>query len=291
MASPSSDTYDPLLPILWMTMRQHDDNNDVRMNVISNNMTHKRKRHRSSSLPFIESVSSVSPLTSMNIAVHLDGKDDTSLESNSFSSDSHCSTLLAPASNNSLAAADEACQSNTQENTTKNRQFLIEVPGNIEISPAVLFRQLAEKFASLANDKNEDTSSNYLIRPKQSIASLSNIIFNISTLRKDIDGYGFQSGRVKDKGQDVTNEDINTTHYVILYPKDRNRDPDGDVQSSLQWKTRIIITSEQEEQTFFYAELNENDYIKLTKKNSKRKLLYNNELCQLEFRTTFKVRS
>ncbi|CAF4199925.1 unnamed protein product, partial [Rotaria sp. Silwood2] len=176
MASPSSDTYDPLLPILWMTMRQHDDNNDVRMNVISNNMTHKRKRHRSSSLPFIESVSSVSPLTSMNIAVHLDGKDDTSLESNSFSSDSHCSTLLAPASNNSLAAADEACQSNTQENTTKNRQFLIEVPGNIEISPAVLFRQLAEKFASLANDKNEDTSSNYLIRPKQSIASLSNII-------------------------------------------------------------------------------------------------------------------
>ncbi|CAF3978940.1 unnamed protein product [Rotaria sp. Silwood2] len=112
---------------------------------------------------------------------------------------------------------------------------------------------------------------------------------NISTLRKDIDGYGFQSGRVKDKGQDVTNEDINTTHYVILYPKDRNRDPDGDVQSSLQWKTRTIITSQQEEQTFFYAELNENDYIKLTKKNSKRKLLYNNELCQLEFRTTFKI--
>ncbi|CAF1106385.1 unnamed protein product [Rotaria sp. Silwood1] len=76
---------------------------------------------------------------------------------------------------------------------------------------------------------------------------------------------------------------------VILYPKDRNCDPNGDVQSSLQWKRRTIISSEQEEQIFFYVELNENDSIKLTKKNSKNKLLYNHGLCQLEFRTKFKI--
>ncbi|CAF1403405.1 unnamed protein product [Rotaria sordida] len=76
---------------------------------------------------------------------------------------------------------------------------------------------------------------------------------------------------------------------VILYPKNRNRDPDGDVQSSLQWKIRTIINSEQEEQTFFYVELNENSPIKLTKMNSNQKPLYNNGLCQLEFRTKFKI--
>ncbi|CAF3993338.1 unnamed protein product [Rotaria sordida] len=79
------------------------------------------------------------------------------------------------------------------------------------------------------------------------------------------------------------------TDYVILYPKNRNRDPDGDVQSSLQWKIRTIINSEQEEQTFFYVELNENSPIKLTKMNSNQKPLYNNGLCQLEFRTKFKI--
>ncbi|CAF1212523.1 unnamed protein product [Rotaria sordida] len=176
MASPSSDAYDPLLPILWMTMRGNDDNDDEQMNVISNNMIQKRKRHRSNSFPQIESVSSVSPLTTMNIVVNIDGKDDASLESKSSSPDSNCLGLLKSNSSNSLAAVDEACQSSNHENTTKNRHFLIEVPGTIEISPAVLFRQLAEKFASLSNDKNEDTSSNYLIRPKQSKLSLSNII-------------------------------------------------------------------------------------------------------------------
>ncbi|CAF1455081.1 unnamed protein product [Rotaria sp. Silwood1] len=172
MASPSNDTYDPLLPILWMTMRQNDDNDDTQMDDISDNMTHIRKRHRSSSFPRIESVSS---LTTMNIVVSLDGKDNVSLESTNFSSDSHCSMLLNCTHNNSSTTVDGACQSSNEENTIKNRQFLIEVPGNIEISPAVIFRQLAEKFANLANNTNEDTSSNYLIRPKQSKTSLSNI--------------------------------------------------------------------------------------------------------------------
>lgn len=59
----------------------------------------------------------------------------------------------------------------------QNRQFLVEVPGNIEISPEILFRHLAEKFASMSNNKKVDTSSNYLIRPQESHRSLSNIVF------------------------------------------------------------------------------------------------------------------
>jgi hypothetical protein len=76
---------------------------------------------------------------------------------------------------------------------------------------------------------------------------------------------------------------------VTLYLKDRKADPGGDPQSPLQWKTRTILCDGKELRTFLYIEFGENDSIKLTKKNSNKKLLYNNGLCQLEFRTKFKV--
>ncbi len=77
---------------------------------------------------------------------------------------------------------------------------------------------------------------------------------------------------------------------VTLYLKDRTIDPEGDIQSSLPWKTRTIKCDDNEERTFLYVELNENDSIKLTKKNSNGKLLYNTRLCQLAFQMKFKVK-
>lgn len=78
--------------------------------------------------------------------------------------------------NLSISSSDGACQSNNQENSSKSRQFLIEVPGSIEISPAVLFRHLAEKFSASSTEKNDDTPFNYLIRSKASQQSLSSVI-------------------------------------------------------------------------------------------------------------------
>ncbi|CAF3646538.1 unnamed protein product [Rotaria sp. Silwood1] len=100
---------------------------------------------------------------------------------------------------------------------------------------------------------------------------------------------------LQSSGRDAFLELFRYSLIIVAQPSgtdciaDRNCDPNGDVQSSLQWKRRTIISSEQEEQIFFYVELNENDSIKLTKKNSKNKLLYNHGLCQLEFRTKFKI--
>jgi hypothetical protein len=76
---------------------------------------------------------------------------------------------------------------------------------------------------------------------------------------------------------------------LILYLKDRKIDPEGEVQSSLPWQTRTIICDETESRTFLHIELNENDSIKLRKKNFNRKLAYNNRLCQLELQIKFKV--
>lgn len=67
-------------------------------------------------------------------------------------------------------------------------------------------------------------------------------------------------------------------------------DSSGDVQKSLSWKKRTIVNKEQNEQIFFYFELNENDLLKLTKLDSKGKLLYSHNLCQLEFRMKINVR-
>ena len=79
-------------------------------------------------------------------------------------------------SSSSTTVSDEACQSNSHETTAKARQFIIELPGDIEISPAVLFRHLAEKFSNSSNHKNNDTPSNYLIRSKQSHPTLPHIV-------------------------------------------------------------------------------------------------------------------
>ena len=77
---------------------------------------------------------------------------------------------------------------------------------------------------------------------------------------------------------------------MTLFPQKRKLDPHGDVQAPLQWKKRSVMADDGEK-VFWYAELNENDWIKLTKLNPKRKPLYNGGLCQFEFCATFKVKS
>ncbi|CAM4883329.1 unnamed protein product [Rotaria socialis] len=76
---------------------------------------------------------------------------------------------------------------------------------------------------------------------------------------------------------------------VVLYPTGGDIGLERDIQAPIQWKSRTIITSDKEEQTFFYAELAENDSIKLTRKDSRQKPLYNSKLCQLEFRITLNL--
>jgi hypothetical protein len=90
--------------------------------------------------------------------------------------------------------------------------------------------------------------------------------------------------------------EMDLSYYIFLsfegltvYLKDREKDPTGEVQSSMPWKTRTVICNENERRTFSYIELDEHDSIKLEKKNGK-KLLYNNHLCQLEFKIKFEVR-
>ena len=75
-----------------------------------------------------------------------------------------------------------------------------------------------------------------------------------------------------------------------LFPEDRQVDFDGDSQSSLEWKIQTVI-SNGVERAFLFAEMADNDLIKLTKMNSRRKPLYNNGLCQLEFYNKFTVRN
>jgi hypothetical protein len=84
--------------------------------------------------------------------------------------------LLFSAISNSSMAKETESRSNDPESGTNNRQFLIEVPGNIDISPAVIFRYLAEKFANMSNEQNKDKTADYLIHSKQTATSLSNMI-------------------------------------------------------------------------------------------------------------------
>jgi hypothetical protein len=62
-----------------------------------------------------------------------------------------------------------------QGTATKNRQIVVEIPENIDISPAIIFRYLGEKLANMSGDQNEVSPPNYLIRPKQTTMSLLNM--------------------------------------------------------------------------------------------------------------------
>jgi hypothetical protein len=77
---------------------------------------------------------------------------------------------------------------------------------------------------------------------------------------------------------------------VTLVPKDLQLDCDGDPQLPMQWKQQTVMSADGE-RTFWYAELTENDHIKLTKLNAKKKLLYTNGLCRLKFLANFTVKS
>ena len=76
---------------------------------------------------------------------------------------------------------------------------------------------------------------------------------------------------------------------MTLFPQNREVDPRGDTQMPMEWKQQMIMT-DIGEKVFWYAELNENDSITLTKKNRTKRPLYNGGLCYLEFRARFTVK-
>lgn len=57
------------------------------------------------------------------------------------------------------------------------------MPEDLDISPALIFRYLGEKFPNISNNQNEDVPSSYFIRPKQTTISLSSMIHLNGTKR------------------------------------------------------------------------------------------------------------
>jgi hypothetical protein len=78
---------------------------------------------------------------------------------------------------------EKTSQSNDQEGTRKNQQWLIEMPEDLDISPALIFRYLGEKFPNISNNQNEDVPRSYFIRPEQATISLPNMIHFNGTKR------------------------------------------------------------------------------------------------------------
>lgn len=72
-----------------------------------------------------------------------------------------------------------------QDTIRKNRQIVVEIPDNIDVSPKVIFRYLAEKLTDAPDDQNTPISHDYLFRPiyKDSSSSSSS---------KTIDGNPFR---------------------------------------------------------------------------------------------------
>jgi hypothetical protein len=74
-----------------------------------------------------------------------------------------------------LTVVEKVGSPNGQGTATKNRQIVVELPDDRDISPAIIFRYLAGKLANMSDDQNELSPPNYLIRSKQTTMSLLNI--------------------------------------------------------------------------------------------------------------------
>lgn len=70
--------------------------------------------------------------------------------------------------------------STSQETTRENRQIVIEIPEHIDVSPAVIFRYLAEKLSDTSDDQEAVISSDYLFRPVHKTSSSTRINGNPS---------------------------------------------------------------------------------------------------------------
>jgi hypothetical protein len=57
------------------------------------------------------------------------------------------------------------------------------MPEDLDISPALIFRYLGEKFPNISNNQNEDVPRSYFIRPEQATISLPNMIHFNGTKR------------------------------------------------------------------------------------------------------------
>ncbi|CAF0873749.1 unnamed protein product [Adineta steineri] len=177
MSLPSSDSYDPLLPILWMTMRQNDSNNPPQTSTVSNNSIQRKKRNYSDLLPTIESVSSEVRPIPINVIVHVNSIDDNLLQQNTSSNDFHRSMIPHSRIDVKVGRGEKIDQSDNPKGAKKNRQWVVEMPDDTDISPAVIFSYLSEKFRNLPDNQNEHASSNNIHRANQGQISSSNMIY------------------------------------------------------------------------------------------------------------------
>ena len=111
---------------------------------------------------------------------------------------------------------EEVCQSADREDNTNKRQFLVEIPRSIEISPVTLFRHLADRLDHLSDDNSDDAFPSYLIRPKRLKSSLSDIAgLNDATQLE------FSLGHILDDRSKTSDVRFSSTyksfHFSLLY--------------------------------------------------------------------------
>ncbi|CAF0767474.1 unnamed protein product [Adineta ricciae] len=168
MSPPNSDAYDPLLPILWMTMRKNDDQHTSDRHLLLNERLPRKKRSRSDSFPTIDSVTSENLPIPVNIVLHINSPQRQSSYSTSDKS----------------SKTTEQIQSTTDSQDVKKKcQWLIEMPADINISPDVVFRYLSEKFSTMINNQNETIPSTYFIQPEPPILSIADLKYLHSSQR------------------------------------------------------------------------------------------------------------
>ncbi|UJR22440.1 hypothetical protein I4U23_025500 [Adineta vaga] len=164
-----SDAYDPLLPILWMTMRRNDDQHTLERDGVLQSTLPRKKRARSDSFPTIESVVSECQPIPINIVLHINKIDESSSQSTNSSTNSHIGNSV---TDKPLTTNEKVQQTNNPDGSKKRRQWLIEMPEDINISPGVIFQYLSEKFFHIMNNQNDSiSSSSYLLRPEPSTLS------------------------------------------------------------------------------------------------------------------------
>lgn len=61
--------------------------------------------------------------------------------------------------------------STSQETIKESRQIVIEIPKDMDVSPTVIFRYLAENLGDISDGQHTEISADYLFRPVKKVSS------------------------------------------------------------------------------------------------------------------------
>ena len=75
---------------------------------------------------------------------------------------------------------------------------------------------------------------------------------------------------------------------VTLFPFDRQIDPQGEEQASLEWQQRTVIDAHGISRSFFYADLQSIRLNKVDGRNARP--LYSSKLCQIQYKLQVQVK-